>query len=417
MGFFNTGENSTKRLLVADDSLTIQKVIRLALSNEGYEIQTVSDGPEASEQIHLFRPHAIMVDVTLPGKSAFELKREYNQNPEPENVKFILMSVADEPVDEAQAAEVGFDGRLIKPFDPAHLRAVLNDSLKLLDLPRSKTKTPIAEPTQSRDFGMQDDDQDELDENQDSADGGIRESTQTISFESDLWKNDRDNQPSSQPSAPPPSPSSLPTSSGGSDDDIRHLTETTIKMSGLDNFEWSVNDQANAIEKPTFSPPPPQPPPVPMNTGRESGPLEPDPVMSISSQLADQEDVTFEFDHLTQDRSSSAYRPPSPPRFSPPPPPASFESSSNEDVISESISPEREFTGTFSRDYASASSQIVEEEGRSVPLSTEQMEELLKKQLGVTIERLAQKLLPDIAERVIKQEIHKLLTQPPGQQK
>src|SRR5213595_498171 len=63
-----------KKLLVADDSLTIQKVIRLALSNEGYEIQAVSDGNDAIQQISLFRPDVVLIDVSLPGKTAFEVK-------------------------------------------------------------------------------------------------------------------------------------------------------------------------------------------------------------------------------------------------------------------------------------------------------------------------------------------------------
>jgi len=64
-----------KKLLVADDSLTIQKVIRLALSNEGYEIQTVSDGNDAIQQIAVFRPDVVLIDVSLPGKTAFEVKK------------------------------------------------------------------------------------------------------------------------------------------------------------------------------------------------------------------------------------------------------------------------------------------------------------------------------------------------------
>src|SRR3954469_4431163 len=105
-----------KKLLVADDSLTIQKVIRLALSNEGHEIQTVSDGNDAIQQISLFRPDAVLIDVSLPGKSAFEVKRETNQLEDLSEVRFILMSSAFEKVDEVQLEEVQFHGRLTKPF-------------------------------------------------------------------------------------------------------------------------------------------------------------------------------------------------------------------------------------------------------------------------------------------------------------
>src|SRR6185312_1616140 len=131
-----------KKLLVADDSLTIQKVIRLALSNEGYEIQAVSDGNDAIQQISLFRPDAVLIDVSLPGKSAFEVKRAINEHSDLEEVRFILMSSAFEKVDEAQVGEVRFHGRLTKPFDPAHLRQVLSEALEQVVAKRRETTSP-----------------------------------------------------------------------------------------------------------------------------------------------------------------------------------------------------------------------------------------------------------------------------------
>ncbi len=119
----------TKKLLVADDSLTIQKVIRLALSSEGYEIQAVSDGHDALEQIALFRPDVVLIDVALPMKSAFDVKQELNMTGDAPNTKIILMSSAFERLDEQMLQSAGFDGRITKPFDPAQLRSVLQQAL------------------------------------------------------------------------------------------------------------------------------------------------------------------------------------------------------------------------------------------------------------------------------------------------
>ncbi|MGZ3708565.1 MAG: response regulator, partial [Bdellovibrionota bacterium] len=135
-----------KKLLVADDSLTIQKVIRLALSNEGYEIQAVSDGNDAIQQIALFRPDVVLIDVSLPGKSAFEVKRAINEQGDLEEVRFVLMSSAFEKVDEPQAEEVRFHGRLTKPFDPAHLRQVLTDVLAQVAAKRMEKTSLLSRP-------------------------------------------------------------------------------------------------------------------------------------------------------------------------------------------------------------------------------------------------------------------------------
>src|SRR3954468_14561802 len=100
-----------KKLLVADDSLTIQKVIRLALSNEGYDIQAVSDGNDAVQQISVFRPDVVLIDVSLPGKTAFEVKHIVNGQDDLSFVRFVLMSSAFEKIDENQFRETRFHGR------------------------------------------------------------------------------------------------------------------------------------------------------------------------------------------------------------------------------------------------------------------------------------------------------------------
>ena len=213
-----------KKILVADDSLTIQKVIRLALSNEGYEIQAVSDGNEATQQISLMRPDLVLIDVSLPGKSAFEVKRMINDQPDARNVKFILMSSAFEKVDETQADQVKFHGRLTKPFDPASLRETISEVLAsaTMSAPQSLSPSPI------------------LDE---------------------LWDN----------SIPPPLPPiSSPESPPSEDSDIRNLTESTIRMSGLDDFQWSVNEPSL------------KPPAGLMDAGGNTFPLDPPPPPSVT---------------------------------------------------------------------------------------------------------------------------------------
>ena len=119
-----------RKLLVADDSLTIQKVIRLALSNEGYEIQAVSDGKEAMEQIALFRPDIVLIDASLPKKNAYECKQEYNSLTDKRPCRFVLMASAFDTLDETVIQDLHFEGRLIKPFDPAHLRQILADAMR-----------------------------------------------------------------------------------------------------------------------------------------------------------------------------------------------------------------------------------------------------------------------------------------------
>ncbi|MEK6578240.1 MAG: response regulator, partial [Bdellovibrionota bacterium] len=148
-----------KKLLVADDSLTIQKVIRLALSSEGYEIQAVSDGNDAVQKIPLFRPDVVLIDVSLPGKSAVEVKRLINDDRDLDEVRFVLMSSAFEKIDEEMISQVRFHGKLTKPFDPAHLRQVLSEVLAEVAAermqPTSIMPPPLPPPPPSRESPFQ----------------------------------------------------------------------------------------------------------------------------------------------------------------------------------------------------------------------------------------------------------------------
>lgn len=122
-----------KKLLIADDSLTIQKVIKLALTQDGYDISAVSDGNRLLEQMSLFKPDIIVADVGLPGKSIFEIKAFAANDPDLSKIPFILMASAFEKVDEAKIALSQFDGRLTKPFEPNHLRNILTENLAKKD--------------------------------------------------------------------------------------------------------------------------------------------------------------------------------------------------------------------------------------------------------------------------------------------
>lgn len=203
-----------KKILVADDSLTIQKVIRLALANEGYEIQAVSEGKEAIEQIALFQPDLCLIDVSLPRKNAFEVKRELQQFEDFRNLSFILMSSAFEQVDEKQVEELKFDGRLVKPFDPAHLRKTLSEVFgKQKKSPVPAAQTPQASAPKA-----------------------------AAPLSDDLWVTPEEVKTSTTFEPAPPFASS------GEEDDIRKLTESTLKMSGLDTMGWSVSDPSRKMD-------------------------------------------------------------------------------------------------------------------------------------------------------------------------
>jgi len=105
-----------RKLLLADDSITIQKVVALTFADEGVEVVTVSDGHEAIEQLKGVTPDIVLADVFMPKVSGYEVCRYIKQNAKLKHIPVMLLVGSFEPFDEAEARRVGADDILTKPF-------------------------------------------------------------------------------------------------------------------------------------------------------------------------------------------------------------------------------------------------------------------------------------------------------------
>jgi CheY-like chemotaxis protein len=105
-----------RKLLLADDSITIQKVVALTFADEGVEVVTVSDGNEAIEQLQGITPDIVLADVFMPEVNGYEVCRYIKQNAKLKHIPVMLLVGSFEPFDEAEARRVGADDILTKPF-------------------------------------------------------------------------------------------------------------------------------------------------------------------------------------------------------------------------------------------------------------------------------------------------------------
>jgi CheY-like chemotaxis protein len=105
-------------LLLADDSVTIQRVIELTFADEDVTVIAVGDGQQAIERIEAEPPDIVLADIDMPERDGFEVANFVKQNPELKRIPVILLTGAFDPVDEARVAAAGCDGILAKPFEP-----------------------------------------------------------------------------------------------------------------------------------------------------------------------------------------------------------------------------------------------------------------------------------------------------------
>ena len=111
----------TLKLFVADDSVTIQKVIGLAFNDSDTVIESVASGETALDAIRTFRPDIVMADVCMPEINGYEICARIKEDPDLSHIPVILMVGTFEPFDESEASRVGYSACLTKPFDTSEL--------------------------------------------------------------------------------------------------------------------------------------------------------------------------------------------------------------------------------------------------------------------------------------------------------
>ena len=105
------------KLLLVDDSVTIQRVVQLTFVDEDVEVVTVGDGSRVIDAIREETPDIVLVDVDMPHKNGYEVTAFVKSGPA-HDVPVILLTGAFNPVNEVQARKAGCDGILVKPFEP-----------------------------------------------------------------------------------------------------------------------------------------------------------------------------------------------------------------------------------------------------------------------------------------------------------
>jgi CheY-like chemotaxis protein len=127
------------KILLADDSITIQKVVNLTFADEGVEVITVSNGEMAERRLAEINPDLVLADIFMPGKNGYELCQFVKESPQFRNVPVVLLVGAFEPFDQAEAKRVKADGHLTKPFES---RTLVETVRKLIQTSKANRPAP-----------------------------------------------------------------------------------------------------------------------------------------------------------------------------------------------------------------------------------------------------------------------------------
>ncbi len=136
-----------KTLLLADDSVTIQKVVGITFANEDIRLVTENNGDAALARAREIEPAIVLADVSMPGLNGYELCAAIKADPRLAKIPVILLTGTFESYDEHRTEEVGADGHIAKPFEAQMLVDLVHATL---ERPASAAPaTPEPSPTSS----------------------------------------------------------------------------------------------------------------------------------------------------------------------------------------------------------------------------------------------------------------------------
>jgi CheY-like chemotaxis protein len=132
-----------RKLLLADDSATIQKVIDLTFADEGVRVVAVGNGQDAIDQLLELEPDIVLADVFMPSPDGYEVCRYVKTHEKLKHIPVMLLVGSFEPFDEAEARRVGADDILTKPFQS--IRRLIDRVGALVTKPPVEKESPTAE--------------------------------------------------------------------------------------------------------------------------------------------------------------------------------------------------------------------------------------------------------------------------------
>jgi two-component system, OmpR family, alkaline phosphatase synthesis response regulator PhoP len=118
------------KILVVDDETTLLHTVRAYLEQEGYTVQTATDGRSALHTFRQFQPDLVVLDIMLPEIDGLELLRQLRQS---SNVYVIMLTAKADETDKIIGLGLGADDYVTKPFSPRELVARVKATLRRVD--------------------------------------------------------------------------------------------------------------------------------------------------------------------------------------------------------------------------------------------------------------------------------------------
>jgi CheY-like chemotaxis protein len=135
------------KILLADDSITIQKVIGIIFGGEDYSLTVVDNGKDAIDKALEIVPDILLIDALMPGMSGYEVCERIRATPSLAAKPILFLTGSFEPFDETKAKNCGADDFIAKPFESQQIIAKVTELCERAALRSSEAaEVKVVEP-------------------------------------------------------------------------------------------------------------------------------------------------------------------------------------------------------------------------------------------------------------------------------
>ncbi|MAM86836.1 response regulator [Allohahella sp. A8] len=129
-----------RRILVVDDDAEIRELLTRYLNKNGFDVESLEDGAELSQQVRRWKPDLLILDIMLPGEDGLAICHRLRKE---SDLPVLMLTANAEETDRIVGLEMGADDYLAKPFNPRELLARIKAILRRSRLPESAARVPV----------------------------------------------------------------------------------------------------------------------------------------------------------------------------------------------------------------------------------------------------------------------------------
>lgn len=126
-------ETGGAQILLVEDELNIALALKFLIERMGHKVTHIDDGAQALAEVEALAPELVLLDVTLPGASGYEICQHIRACRSLDRTRVLVLTARGADIERRKALALGADGFMSKPFEMADLQARVTE---LLSTPR-----------------------------------------------------------------------------------------------------------------------------------------------------------------------------------------------------------------------------------------------------------------------------------------